>query len=236
MTQKATGKAGFWSRFTGHLKAGKTADEAAAAAVSDEAQSAQESQENTQPATDSGDDFAALKAQVEELALLVRTLLEGKGTNDAPPAETDDAEPKSQADGEAEKDSSGSTKTGDAVRARVADAAAVGRAKAISSGLVVRVGDSLTAVQKLSLRRAMQDEALKGMVEGLLAGRTLDGLSQAELDAAFCATAEVARHVNNSKTADGLVNAKASVRDFGKPKTPEEINALNKKFYDQKAG
>ncbi|MCL1939545.1 MAG: DUF2213 domain-containing protein [Desulfovibrionaceae bacterium] len=233
MTKKTTGKkTGFWDRFTKHLKAGKTTDEAAAAAVSDEAQPESESQENAQPATDSGDDaLAALTARVEELELVVRTLVEGKGASDAP-VDTDDVEPEGAADEEPEEETPCSTKTGDARRMRVADAAAVRRAVTISPGLAARVGDGLVAVQKQSLRRALQDEALKGVVSGVLAGRTLDSLSQAELNAAFCATAEVARHVNNAKTADGLT--KASVRDFGKQTTPEDINALNAQYYGRK--
>jgi len=230
-------KTGFWDRFTGYLKAGKTTDEAAAAAVSDEAQSAQGSQEGAQQAADSGDAVAALTAKVEELTLLVRTLVEGKGTNDAPPPgsdDTGDAASKAAADGEQKKEGSGSAKTEDAMRARVADAAAVARAGAIYPGLAAREGDGLMAVQKASMRRAVQDEALKSVVEGFLAGRTLDDLSQVELDAVFCATAEVVKHVNNAKTADGLT--RATVGDFGKPTTPEDVNAINKKFYDQKAG
>ena len=141
-------------------------------------------------------------------------------------------------------------KTGDARRAgqtgagtrtgsvRVADAAMVRRVRAISPGLSVQVGDGASAVQKLALRRACRDVALKGAVDGFLSGRTIDGLSHAELDAVFCATAELARHVANHKTADGLTRDRASrpmsARDFGAVVTPAEINALNSKYYNRK--
>lgn len=247
-------KAGFWDRFTGHLKKGKTADEAAKAAAQDEDMPERTAQEGEQPATDGGpsrsggDDIATLSAKVDELTLMLRTLVEGKGTGDNEPDKTDDEEPGGAASAEktddedptadAEPDDEpGAVKTGDSRRSvRVADAATVRRAVSISPGLAARVGDSTVAVQKLALRKAMRDASLKNMLDGFLRGRTLDALSPAELDAAFCATAEVARHVNNRTTADGLNGVKATTRDFGKPVTPADVNAMNKKFYDKKAG
>lgn len=249
--KKAHGKrTGFWDRFTGHLKKGKTADEAAQAAAQDEDMPAKPAPEGEQAATDSGEDFAALAAKVDELALMVRALVEGKTTSDNDPDKTDDEDPDSTTDGEPDKtddeetstdaeceEEPGATKTGDSRRSvRVVDAATVRRARAISPTLSARVGDSAPAVQKLALRQAMRDASLKSMLDGLLRGRTLDALAPAELDAAFCATAEVARHVNNRKTADGLANVKATTRDFGKPVSPAEVNAMNKQFYDKKAG
>lgn len=240
-------KTGFWDRFSGHLKKGKTADEAAKAAAQDEDMPEKPALEGEQPATDSSDAIAALAAKLEELTLMVRTLVEGKGTADTDPdgegpKDTDDAEPEDGDDGEATTDAEpegepATTKTGDARRSvRVADAATVRRAAVIAPGLAARVGDSVMAVQKQSLRRAMRDAALKTMLDGFLRGRTLDALSPVELDAAFCATAEVAKHVTNRKTADALSTVKGTTLGFGNPMSPAEINAMNKKFYDKKAG
>lgn len=258
MAKQATGrKIGFWDRFAGHLKKGKTADEAAQAAAQDEDQPEKPAQKNEQqPATDNGDAIAALTAKVEEMVLMLRTLMEEKTasadnepghTTDNDPEKTGDEDPESTADNDPERtgdedpeEGSGSAKTGDARRgsgrSRVADAATVRRARTISPGISAQVGDSLEATQKFALRRACRDAALKGAVDGFLSGRTIDSLSSTELNAVFCATAELARHTNNRKTADGLTTGKMGARDFGKPVTPADINAINNKFYDKKAG
>lgn len=247
---KGVKKAGFLDRFVGHLRKGKTADEAAAAAAQDEDMPGNTPPEGEQPATDSGDDLAALRAQMDEMMLMIRALVEGKGTTDTDPDKTadedpnktDEEDPSKTTDNEAVTDSGceeepGATKTGDSRRSfRVADAGAVMRARVISPTLPAQVGDSLQAVQKQSLRRAMKDASLKNVLDGILRGRTLDAITPAELDVAFYATAEVAKHVNNRKTADGLANGKAATRDFGKPVSPADVNEANKKFYDRKAG
>ena len=267
MNKPATGKkktggaasAGFWDRFSGYLKKGKTADQAARAAARDEdtAKDEETEKQEQRPATDNDDALFALTAKVEEMGLMLRTLVEEKAgaadtgpdrtgdtdpenTGDEDPDGTADSDPERTEDEDPEEEHPGSAKMGDARRTRVADAAAVRRAKAISSGISVQVGDSLEATQKFALRRACRDASLKGAVDGFLSGRTIDGLSLPELNAVFCATAELARHVNNRKTADGITRAsgagagRASVRDFGKPVTPADINAINNKFYDKK--
>jgi hypothetical protein len=131
-------KKGFWDRFTAYLKKGKTVDEAAEAAARDEEQSAPaepKKEEQPAPATDGDDALAQLSAKVDELALMVRALVEGRNTGDADPEACDeepnkaaDEDPEKAADEEPEADPK-AAKTGDA-RAKAADAALCRRVSA----------------------------------------------------------------------------------------------------------
>lgn len=190
---------------------------------------------------DEGEDrLAKLEAQVGELTLLMRKLVEGEGaeaaTDEDPEAATGDEDP----EGEEKPDP---TKTGDRARAKARDARTVDartvdadtkrRAQLLDPRISVADSDKRCVVQRTALRQAMRDAAMDKAVKAMLQGSTLDNCDGMTLDAAFVAASEIAHARNNKRTADGL--SKASVRDFGKATTPADINKANREHHAKRS-
>ncbi|MBC17095.1 MAG: hypothetical protein CL942_08590 [Desulfovibrio sp.] len=183
--------------------------------------------EKETPAADAPDDrIAALEAKVNELDIQVRNL--SKPTED----EDDPEKEKPAADEEqpAEPDVPEEKKTADAAMARTVDADTTTRAKVLVPNMVVHDTDKLCSVQRAALRTASaNDSNVSAVVASALNGSTLDSCDCVTLDAAFLAASEVAKAKNNQTTTDGLTQV--SVKDFGKPVTPADINRLNSEFH-----
>ncbi len=236
MTNKKTS---FWDRIMGNPKVKKAMDEA----IAEEGTAKKEGEQATDN-TEASTQLAALATKVEELTLLMRSMLEG-GTKDAeeqtgdedPTADEDPTENKAEDEEAAslDEDTPCEKKATDrAMRKKAADADTVNRANLLAPALRARVGDSACAVKRNALRTAMRDAAIKRTVDACLRGSTLENADCFTLDAAFMAASEVAGSKNNSRTADAFT--RASVQDFGKAITPADINRMNREFHDKKAG
>jgi len=199
--------------------------------------------EAAKPATgDEGegeDRLAKLEAQVGELTILVRKLVETEQSETA----TDEDEEAATGDEEEEKvtgdeeENPAPAKTGDRARAKARDARTVDadikrRAGMLFPGLRVADSDKRCVVQRTALRHAARDAAMSKSITAMLGGNTLDSCDCMTLDAAFVAASELAAVRNNKRTADAL--GKASVRDFGKAVTPADINKANNEFHSKK--
>ncbi len=205
-------------------------EEAAKAAANDEGEGETEER------------LSKLEAQLGELTILVRKLVEPEGAETA----TDEGEEAATGD-EGEEQVTGDegeegkkpdpTKTGDRARAKARDARTVDaditrRAVALYPGLRVADSDKRCVVQRTALRYAARDAAMSKSISAMLGGSTLDNCDCVTLDAAFVAASEIAAARNNTRTADAL--GKASVRDFGKAVTPAAINQANRDFHAKK--
>lgn len=194
----------------------------------------------TTPATDEGD---PVMERLDELLVLLRTLVEGKPTadEDDPQATTDDG-PVMTGDGEDPVntgDEDGTTTTEDedeaarttdrAMRRRMADVDTLSRAAVLAPRHAFRTTDRDCAVKRIALRDACRDKSISRVVDACLRGAPLDRCDCVTLDAAFIAASEVAASRNNRRTADALT--KTGVRNFGKPVSPADINKANRDFY-----
>lgn len=239
-------KPSWWDRIMGNPKVKRAMDEAAAEEkAKDEGAPPAEKKEGEQ-ATDNDDAIAQLTAKVEEVALMLRSLMDGGAAKagdedpaaDEDPEKTGDEDPAGDEDPEkaGDEDPEGEKKaTGDrAMRKRAADADTVRRANLLAPALRARVGDSDCAVKRSALRNGMRDAAIKKTVDAVLRGKALDSADCVTLDAAFIAASEVAGSKNNTRTADTLT--RASTRDFGKAVTPADINRMNRGFHDKAKG
>lgn len=215
-------------------------------------EAAEEAKPDTQPekpAQDEGEDrIAALEEKFGELMLTVRQIGEqvaklGKpepdeaATDEDQPAEPDvpDGGKKPEAEEKAH-DRARNDKARDAA-ARAAtmtvDADVKSRSALLAPSLPVRDTDARCSVQRVALRTAMtNDAALNKVVAAALGGSTLDSCDCMTLDAAFTLASDVAAAKNNATTVDGLT--RATTKDFGKPASPADINAMNAKFYGGK--
>jgi len=192
-------------------------------------------EEQPSPTDQEPDRLAALEQQVAELALLVRSLMksEEEPAQDEDPDNPDgkDDPPAAAATGDsAGKAKARDTRTRDT---RTVDKDTMDRAALLMPGIGVAATDNRCAVQRLALRTAARDAATGKVVAAALRGSTLDACDCVTLDAAFLAASEFVQARNNLRTSDGLTKA-ATVRDFGKPVTPAEINKQNRDFHAKK--
>lgn len=192
-----------------------------------------------------GDEGDPVQAGLEEIKLMLRTLVEAlkpaapaepasdeelAGDNDpaadnAPePAGDDDPRPACDEDNPP-------AKTGD--RAKYADADTVRRARLIAPHLACRVGDSASAVRRMALDSARRDPALARVIDSI-AGGDIARAGQSSQRAAFMAASELAAERNNRRTGDALTRAKG--RDGGTPHpvTPADINKMNAEYYGKR--
>lgn len=191
--------------------------------------------------------LAALESKMEEISIALRQLAGSEGSETSQDGEdpdgeegagtSDEEQDPEQPTGDGEKPCG---KTGDGVRAKARDARArtvdadtKARAAVLAPRIKVMDGDKRCAVQRAALRVAIQDKAIGEVVNAALRGSTMDSCDGVTLEAAFVAASEVAKVQNNRRTADGLITAKTT--DFGKTKTPAEINEANRKHYADRA-
>ena len=192
-----------------------------------------------------GDEGDPVQAGLEEIKLMLRTLVEAlkpatpaepasdeelAGDND--PAADNDPDPAYDEDPQPACDEDNPpAKTGD--RARYADADTVRRARLIAPHLACRVGDSASAVRRMALDSARRDPALARVIDSI-AGGDLAHAGQSSQRAAFMAASELAAERNNRRTGDALTRAKG--RDGGTPHpvTPADINKMNAEYYGKR--
>lgn len=242
---KATLKrSGFFDRIFKNPKVKKAMDEAAAEEaakaekpVADNEEPPAQDDEPQQTATDSPE----LAEKLDEILILLRSLVERLPAADEDPAEDDEAEtgnddptaadddPEPAADNEPDGEGH---KTGDSARRmRTADRAVLESATVLAPGLRFNVGDSAVTVKRLALRQAMSDRAVARVVEASLGGRALDRADSRTLDAAFAAASVLCRERNNLRTGSGLSGATRDGKQNG-PTTPADINKINKEYRD----
>lgn len=188
------------------------------------------------PTTD--DDIAA---GLEEIKLMLRTLLEAlkpAPADEEPAADADPAadnggseegeEPAADDDPAADEDPAADNEE----KNGTADAAMVRNARRMGL-LGCRQGDSADAVQRSALALACRDADTRRLVDGILGGRGISRAPRSTVQAAFMAVAAVSGVRNNHRTADALTGQEHSApRQF----TPAEINKLNAEFYGDKGG
>lgn len=189
-------------------------------------------------ATDEGDPVAE---KLDEVLMLLRTLVEGKSTSDEDDpktagdedtTETNDDETVNTGDNEPDgtSDEDDPARTSDrAMRRRTADADTLRRAATLAPGHAFRMTDKACTVKRIALRDACRDKGISRIVDACLRGTDLERCDCMTLDAAFIAASEVAANRANRRTADALT--RASVRDFGKAVSPADINKANRDFY-----
>lgn len=235
-TDKMPKKPGFWDRLLSRPDVRKAMDEA----LEEEGKASDEDQEE-QPATDA-DALEQIAASLEEMKLLLRTLVEGKGgTADEDTPTGDEDEPTGDEDepvADAGEEEETPRPTGDraprrkSVQGKAADSDTLRRAAVLAPQLRFRTGDTACTVKRTSLRMAMADAAVRRVVDACLSGQSLDRADCVTLDAAFVAASELGAVGNNRKTADAL--SRAGARDFGKTVTPADINRMNREFHAKK--
>lgn len=233
---KGKGKKVGWADRLRRLLKDAEAEEAAAKAADEETPAPADEDtpgkdEEQAPAT-TDDDVAA---SLEEIKLLLRTLVEALkpqgGGDDAPK----DAEPEGAQDEEscedeepgAPQDEDTGAPARDRRPKRQADADMARRARGM--GLAGACpGDNADAVRRGALALAMRDAASASLVRDILGDKPLSRASSAELAAAFGAVAAVTAAGNNRRTADSLTRPAT-----GAPKvwTPADINKANAAFY-----
>lgn len=165
-----------------------------------------------------------IEAQVQELTVAFRQLVESRDSENKEPAEDEDPSGRALA-----TPSSGAKKTTDA---RTVDADTASRAAVLYPGIRVADSDGRCAVMRVALRHAMKDKVVDEVVRSTLRGASLDGCDRVTLDAAFLAASEVVKARNNLRTTDAL--AKASSKDFGHAVSPAEINRMNREYHAKK--
>lgn len=225
-------KPSWWDRIMGDPKVRKAMRDAEEEmkAQDEDCPNKDEEDPKTATGTDEGDPVAE---KLDEVLMLLRTLVEGKSTSDeddpkatgdGEPVNTDDEEPTDTNDEEEP-----ARTTDRAMRRRTADADTLNRAAVLAPRHAFRTTDRDCAVKRIALRDACRDKSISRVVDACLRGSTLDRCDCVTLDAAFIAASEVATSRNNRRTADALT--KTTVRDFGKPVSPADINKANRDFY-----
>jgi Uncharacterized protein conserved in bacteria len=223
-------KAGWFDRVFGDHTVRHVFDEAMALAAKDEETSAPVKQDEPQPATDNDETLAA---DVAEIKLIVRSILElmqGK-TGDEDPAQDEepaqdgesvlDEEP-AQDEEPARDEETGATKD----RRRTADKTTIAHAAVLSPSLRVLTGDSDVVVKRMALRDAARDPAVQQMLTSMLRGRSLNQVDRPTLDAAFVAAVGIKKARNNDSTAKALLGAKGRDSDANKAVTPADLNLI----------
>ncbi len=202
-------------------------------------------QEKADTPVQTGDEGDPVQAGLEEIKLMLRTLVEAlKPTAPAEPASDEeltgddapvtDNEPEPTSDDEPQPacdEDDPPARTGD--RARYADADTVRRARLIAPHLACRVGDSAAAVRRMALDSARRDPVLARVIDSI-AGSDIARAGQSSQRAAFMAASELAAERNNRRTGDALTRAKG--RDGGavRPVTPADINKMNAEYYGKR--
>lgn len=239
---KKTQKRSFWDRLLSKPAVRKAMDEALEeeGVSTDEEETAKDTSEEVseQQATDE-DALGQIAASMEEMKLMLRTLIEGRGEASDEDTVNDNEEPMEDEEDEPSEErptgDSALRKPAKPIRAsgsvRTADSDTLRRATLLAPSMRFRTGDSACSVKRTALRMAMGDSAINNVVTSCLRGQSLDRADKLTLDAAFVAASELAGAGNNRRTADALTRSKT--KDFGKPVTPADINRMNREFHDK---
>lgn len=241
----------WWDRIMGNPKVRAAVRDAEAEEAArngdEESQPSQDNGPGGQEAPTTGNEGDPVQADLEEIKLMLRTLVEA--LKPSPAAEqTGDDELTGDDDPAADEDPESTTdddprpacdeddppaRTGD--RARYADADTVRRARLIAPHLACRVGDSAAAVRRMALDNARRDPALARVIDSI-AGGNLSRAGHAAQRAAFMAASELAAERNNRRTGDALTRARG--RDGGagggRAVTPADINKMNAEYYGKR--
>ena len=205
--------------------------------VLDSMEDPEEERKDPPAATDEDPDrLSRLEAQVQELAVQIRQMAARSQDEEAEAQDEEAGVEDEETSGEGEEKKDQPAKTGDSARkvrdSRTVDADTAARASVLYPGIRVADSDNRCAVMRVALRAASKDKAVGDVVRAALRGSALDSCDCLTLDAAFVAASEFAKAKNNLKTGDGLT--KTTVRDFGKPVSPAQINKLNRDFHAKK--
>lgn len=204
-------------------------------------------EDTPQPATDN----EQLTASLEEIKLMLRTLVEAlKPASDEETATDEDGGEPSGADDEEKTDEEAQDEeqqdeeygdedpadeepepgAKDRMPGRFCDAKTAKLARRLGlSG--ARLGDSADAVRRGALGIAMRDADSARLAREILGKTPLARASAGAVKAAFLAVAAVKGHEGSRRTADALAGGGKKPRG---PMTPAMINALNAKFYGGK--
>lgn len=121
----------------------------------------------------------------------------------------------------------GTTHTGDAFRAVLANAEILSPGLAIPTGDSISLAASTDLLKRKALKNAMTSDSTSQVLAPLFAGRSIDKLSGAALDALFTASAELVKASNNRAG----VRQSVTVRDFGSVSSPAAINKAAQDFW-----
>lgn len=191
-------------------------------------------QDEEQPPVSATDDDLA--AQLEEIKLMLRTLVEAlrpQAAADEEPVgdeESGGGEECARDEGSAEdEDPETPARAVDRKPARQADADTVRAAQRMGL-LGCRVGDSADAVRRGALTLACRDEGVRALVENITGQKALHRVAAGDVRAAFAAVSALHATTNNSRVSDSLLSSGVG---SGRKKafTAADINRLNAEFY-----
>jgi len=111
--------------------------------------------------------------------------------------------------------------------------AALSLAEVLAPGIRVMTGDTVATLRKAALVQATRTPDTLAVLQPLLAGRTVDSLTEDAAQVIFTAGAQLMKAKNTGNVA---VHNGARTRDFGAaPITPAEINKANAEFWKSRA-
>jgi len=111
--------------------------------------------------------------------------------------------------------------------------AALCLAEVLAPGIRVATGDTVATLRKAALVQAARTPDTLAVLQPLLAGRTVDALTDDAAQIIFTAGAQLMKAKNTGHVA---VHSGARTRDFGAaPITPAEINKANAEFWKSRA-
>lgn len=111
--------------------------------------------------------------------------------------------------------------------------AALSLAEVLAPGIRVMTGDTVATLRKAALVQATRTPDALAVLQPLLAGRTVDSLTEDAAQVIFTAGAQLMKAKNTGNVA---VHNGARTRDFGAaPITPAEINKANAEFWKSRA-
>ena len=213
-------------------------------AEAEEAKADEEITADEEPAAQTATDND-LAASLEEIKLMLRTLVEGlkpaadeeTPAADEEPDKTADEEPDKTTDGEgcddeetpASDEDEGEPKK-DSLPKRLCDSKTAKAAQRLGlSG--AREGDSLDAVQRGALSIAMRDSETSAIVRDIIGDVPLSRANPAAVRAAFYAVSAISAKSASKNVAKSLTD---SGRKQSGPMTPAQLNQINQEFYGGK--
>lgn len=190
----------------------RIADEAEAEEAAEEQRVAdEEAAEEKKKTTDA---IAALTKTVDSMGQILAKLVKSK----------DEVEDPSTATKVEDEDEPDTKKTMDA---------ALCLAEVLAPGIRVMTGDTVATLRKAALVQASRTPDTLAVLQPLLAGRTVDALTDDAAQVIFTAGAQLMKAKNTGNVA---VHSGARTRDFGAaPITPAEINKANADFWKSRA-
>lgn len=192
----------------------RVADEAEAEEAAEEQRVADEAAEEEKKKTT--DAIAKLTQTVDSMGQILAKLVKSKDEEVEDPSKAKKVE-----DEETDPDAK---KTMDA---------ALCLAEVLAPGIRVMTGDTVATLRKAALVQAARTPDTLAVLQPLLAGRTVDALTDDAAAVIFAAGAQLMKAKNTGYVA---VHSGARTRDFGAaPITPAEINKANAEFWKSRA-